>query len=806
MAKKETKENSRKTLILLDAHAILHRAYHALPEFSSSKGEPTGALYGLSTMIMKIIKDLKPDYIVGCFDLPQPTFRHEAYEAYKLGRAKAEDDLIHQIKRSRDIFAALGIPAYELAGFEADDLLATIVEKTKNEKDLRIVIASGDMDTLQLVDGDRVLVYTLKKGINDTILYNEKGVMERFGFKPTLLPDYKGLRGDPSDNIIGIKGIGEKTATTLITNFGSIEEIYKKIKKDTEQFRKVGLTPRIIKLLLDGEEEALFSKTLATVRRDAPIEFTLPEKSWRETFDPAKAEALFADLDFRTLRDRLHELIGVERPLKDEESMEDISPIDFKHAQIALWLLNSEMTTPSLEDMFHFTKKNKFAECLVALEAEIGKQGLGAVYRDIELPLIPIIEEAQKYGILVDTEYLKGLSVKHHKTLDEITKRIYEHAGGEFNMNSPKQLGEILFDKLGLTAKGLKKTEGGARSTRESELEKLRDAHPVVADILLYRELQKLLSTYIDNIPNMVDERSRLHTTLNQAGTTTGRMSSNNPNLQNIPVRGEMGPAIRDAFVAPSGSTLLAFDYSQIEMRVLAALSEDEHLIEVFRAGADVHTSVAARVFNVEEKDVTLEMRRRAKVINFGIVYGMGVNALKDNLGSTRAEAQEFYDNYFITFPKIAKYFEEVKSQAKKDGFTTTYFGRHRFFAGLKSSVPFIRASAERMAMNAPLQGTAADIIKIAMKRAYDGLEKAGLLSRGHLLLQIHDELLYEAEEDVADKVRVIVEEAMEKAVEFPVPITVSVMRGTRFGSMEDAKQVVLNHQVHVLDASSAGN
>jgi DNA polymerase-1 len=450
--------------------------------------------------------------------------------------------------------------------------------------------------------------------------------------------------------------------------------------------------------------------------------------------------------------------------------------------------LNSELTTPSLEDILHHTKKKNFADAFEALEAEIGKQGLGGVYRDIELPIIPIIEEAQKFGILIDKEHLETLSKKYHIELDKITSRIYNHAGGEFNMNSPKQLGEILFDKLSLTAKGLKKTEGGARSTRESELVKLKDSHPIVADILLYRELQKLLSTYIDNLPQLVREDGRLHTSLNQAGTTTGRMSSSNPNLQNIPVRGEYGEAIRNAFVAPEGSTLLAFDYSQIEMRVLAALSQDEHLMEVFRVGTDVHTSVASRVFKVAEKDVTPEMRRRAKVINFGIVYGMGVNALKDNLGSTRAEAQEFYDNYFLTFPKIAKYFEEVKSNAKKDGFTTTYFGRRRFFAGLRSPIQFIRASAERMAMNAPLQGTAADIIKIAMKRADDGLEKAGLLPKAHLLLQIHDELLYEVDEKSVDKVRDVVEEAMENAVEFPVPITVSVMKGKRFGSMEDIK------------------
>lgn len=783
------KNTQTKTLVLLDAHAIIHRAYHALPEFTSSSGEPTGATYGLSAMILKIIKDLKPDYLVGCFDLPQPTFRHEAYEAYKAGRAKTEDDLVHQIKRARDVFAALGIPAYELAGFEADDLLATIVEKMKNERDLRIIIASGDMDTLQLVDDDRVLVYTLKKGLNDTILYNETAVRARFGFEPKLLPDYKGLRGDPSDNIVGVVGIGEKTATTLITSFGSIESMYKKLKKDPEAFRAVGITPRIIKILEENEEEALFSKTLATVRRDAPIEFLFPEKPWRETFEIARAEALFVELDFRGLKDRLKEAKGEgekeKHPTPKKEAEEPVDPKLFKHAQVALWLINSDLTTPSLEDIFDYTKKRDFAEALEVLEAEIGKQGLGSVYRTIELPLIPLIEEAQAYGILVDMDHLKNLSVEYNKKLLELTKRIYQMAEMEFNINSPKQLGEVLFDKLGLTAKGLKKTEGGARSTRESELAKLSDAHPIVAEILKYRELQKLLSTYIDNLPTLIDAHNRLHTTLNQAGTTTGRMSSANPNLQNIPIRSEYGEDVRNAFVAPEGSILMAFDYSQIEMRVLAALAEDENLEEIFRSGADVHTSVASRVFKVPEDEVTKEMRRRAKVINFGIVYGMGVNALKDNLGGTRAEAQEFYDNYFVTFPKIAHYFEEVKARAKKDGYTTTYFGRRRNFAGLKSSIPYIRAAAERMAMNAPLQGTAADIIKIAMKKAADALVSAGLSHEVHLLLQIHDELLYEVKSARADEARTIIQNAMEHACEFPVPITVSVEEGTRWGSLE---------------------
>ncbi len=781
------KESPQKTLVLLDAHAILHRAYHALPDFSSSKGEPTGGVYGLSSMIMKIAKDLKPDYIAACFDLPKPTFRHEAYKEYKQGRAKAEGDLVSQFSRARDIFEAFSIPMYEMPGFEADDLLATIVEQTKDERDIRVIIASGDMDTLQLVDKKRVQVYTLKKGLNDTILYDEKAVIDRFAFAPKLLPDYKGLRGDPSDNIIGVRGVGEKTATTLITAFGTVEDIYRALKKRPEEFSKIGITPRVMKLLEEGEEEALFSKTLATVRRDAPMIFTFPEKLWRDTFDPERAEALFTELEFRGLKGRARALMGggeaVAKPAYEEEP---VDPKELKHAQIAYWILNSDITSPSLEDILNETKKKNLHDALIELEARIGKQGLGSVYRDIELPLIPIIEGAQAHGISIDVPHLKHLSQKLHKVIDKSTERIYAHAGKTFNINSPKQLGEILFDDLKLTVKGLRKTEGGARSTRESELVKLKGAHPIIEDILHYRELQKLLSTYIDNLPNLVGEDGRLHTTLNQTGTTTGRMSSSNPNLQNIPVRGEMGSAIRSAFIAPKGSTLLACDYSQIEMRVLAALSQDKHLIQVFQSGDDVHTSVASRVFRVSPEDVTPDMRRKAKVINFGIIYGMGVNALKENLGSSRAEAQEFYDSYFLTFPTIARYFEDVKQSAKKQGYTTTYFGRRRFFAGLTSSIPYIRAAAERMAMNAPLQGTAADIIKIAMRRVHEELEKEGLLDRAHLLLQIHDELMYEVEDEVVSRVEKIVQEVMEHAVEFPVPVVVSVKKGSSWGSMEE--------------------
>ncbi|VAW13140.1 DNA polymerase I, partial [hydrothermal vent metagenome] len=748
------KENkNKKILVLLDVHAILHRAYHALPDFVSKKGEPTGGLYGLSAMLIKIIRELKPDYIAACYDLPEPTFRHEAYKEYKKGRAKAQDDLIHQIKRSRDIFEAFNIPIYDKPGFEADDLLGTIAEQVKKQKDIKTIIASGDMDTLQLVEGDSVVVYTLKKGINDTIIYDEKGVEERFGFSPELLIDYKGLRGDPSDNIIGIAGIGEKTATTLLQKFGKLEDIYKKLKKDEEAFVNAGIKPRMINLLKEGEEEAIFSKTLATIKRDVPIEFFLPEKKWQESFEPEKTEKLFAELDFRRLRERVREISGGEAKTQEEWSRPDLDHLDnkedLKKAQIALWLINSDITNPDLEDILEYTGKSTLEESLPVLLGVVEKNGLQKVLNDVELPIVPIIEEAQNTGVLVDTPYLKKLSKEYHKKLASLESKIWKLAGGEFNINSPKQMGEVLFDKMGLSTKGLKKTAGGSRSTRESELVKLKDEHEIIKHILAYRELQKLLSTYIDNIPQMVGlpapsgERQagkddRLHTTLNQTGTTTGRMSSTNPNMQNIPARDGLGKAIRNAFVAEKGHSFVAFDYSQIEMRILAVLAKDEKLTKVFKDGKDVHSSVASFVFGVPEDKVSKDMRRKAKVINFGIIYGMGVNSLKANLGGTRAEAQEFYDNYFKAFPKIAAYFDGVKKDANKKGFTETMFGRRRYFKGIKSSIPYIRSMAERMAINAPIQGTAADVIKIAMKKADEKLKTEGLADKAHLLLQIH--------------------------------------------------------------------
>lgn len=789
-------KKAKTRLILLDAHAILHRAYHALPDFSSPSGEPTGALYGVVSMILKIVEDFNPDYMVACFDLPEPTYRHDAFSGYKAKRQKTDDDLVMQINRSRDIFRNFGIPIYEVPGFEADDMLGTIAHQTKSQKDLEVIIASGDMDTMQCVEGDRVKVYTLKKGIKDTVLYNEEGVVERFGFKPALVPDYKGLRGDTSDNIPGIAGIGEKTATELITKFGGVDSIYKKLKSNEESFKKEGIKPRIIELLKAGEEEAQFSKMLATIRIDAPIDFVLPEKNWREGVDIDGVQTLFTELGFRTLGGRLSSALKI-APIKSIESPSKVSEEELAEAAILLWLIESERTNSSYDDVVEFGRvylnTATFAEAVAEMKKRVFKEpGLKRVYEEIEKPLTEVVLHINKTGIKLNTGYLNDLAKSMHAELSELSQKIYKQAGSEFNINSPKQLGTVLFDTLGLKPKNQKKTAGGQRSTKESELEKLVEEHEIIPTILRYRELQKLVSTYADTLPTMVGEDGRIRTTFLQTGTVTGRMGSKDPNLQNIPVRTKESIAIRRAFEADRGFVMVGIDYSQIELRMAAILSGDEKLIDIFKRGEDVHTGVAVRVFGVDAAEVTSEMRRKAKVINFGILYGMGVNALRVNLGAEtkREEAQAFLNAYFHTFTRLAEYLEETKSLARLSGYTETLYGRRRHFPGIRSSAPFIRAQAERMAINAPIQGTAADVMRLAMLRVYNYLKENHLLDDVHILLQVHDELVFEIKEarvgEVVPKIRDIMEGVMAGEEVHGVPLRVDVATGPNWADLKD--------------------
>ncbi|MFH1178563.1 MAG: DNA polymerase [bacterium] len=789
------KISTKKRIVLLDTHAIIHRAYHALPEFTGPSGAPTGALYGLVSMLLKIITDLRPDYIAACYDLPKPTIRHEAYDGYKATRMKTDDALALQLQESRKIFEAFSIPMYEREGFEADDLLGTISHRMKEEKDVDVIIASGDMDTLQLVDDERVRVFTLKKGINDTILYDEKAVKARFGFSPALIPDWKGLRGDPSDNIKGVPGIGEKTATELITNFGTIEEIYAKLEKGDATFTKKGIKTRMLALLKEHEEDARFSKSLATIRLDAPIAFTLPEQSWRENVDMKKILEVFDEFGFRSLRERARVTLGgqdrQDRTVPESVS-EVVDPERLREGQVMLWLISSEFTNPSLDDILAFTKERSFEAAFSALGKQLNELGkVSEVYEKIEKPLIPVIERMEKKGVLIDTQILGELAKKYRVKLDELEKCIYKAAGHEFNVNSPKQLGEVLFDELKIIPERQKKTSGGARSTRESELEKIRDMHTIVADILEYRELKKLLSTYIENLPPLLDINNRLHAEFIQTGTTTGRLASQSPNLQNIPIHSERGQAIRHIFIAPSEFNLVSLDYSQIELRLAAILSGDEKLCDIFRTGRDVHTEVAARVFHVASESIDLEMRRRAKVINFGILYGMGVNALRQQLSSTTAEAHEYLEEYFATFKTLSEYLEQTKGFARTHGYTETLFGRRRQFPEMKSSLPYVQAQAERMAINAPIQGTQADIIKLAMIRADDLIEREDARKDVNLLLSVHDELVYEIRTARAESLSVKIKKIMETILDgcLPagrqVPIIVTMKSGPNWGTLQ---------------------
>ncbi len=805
MPRKPRKDPSKKRLVLLDAHAIIHRAYHALPDFQSPAGEPTGALYGLSSMLLKIIQDLKPDYIAACYDLPKPTLRHEAHEGYKATRAKIDDALATQLGTSRAVFEAFSIPIYDREGFEADDILGTICHLTKDDDGIEIVIASGDMDTLQLVEKSRVKVYTLKKGLNDIIMYDAKAVEVRYGFPPKLVPDYKGLRGDPSDNIIGIPGIGEKTATTLVQEFGTIEELYKTLKKNPGKFEEKGIKPRIVNLLIEHEEDAVFSKMLATIRLDAPISFKLPDAVWQDGTALPRVLALFDELGFRTLRERARAVFGADAATaeggagtagtQEAADAEDIPEEKLQEAQVMLWLLASDLTNPTLDDILAYTKLPAFSSAYAELEKQVAMTGrLDEVYENIEKPLIPVLRGMERHGVCVDRDALKKLQETYRAELSEIEARIFAAAGHEFNISSPKQLGDVLFTEMDLKVpggkSGGKRTSTGQRSTKESELEKLRDTHPVIGDILEYRQVQKLLGTYIESIPPLLDGGGRLHAQFLQAGTVTGRMASANPNLQNIPIRSERGRAIRDAFTAPEGFALLGLDYSQIELRLAAILSGDEKLIDIFRSGRDVHQEVAAAVFGVPAEKVDREMRRRAKIINFGILYGMGVNALKAQLGTTTSEAHQFYDDYFRTFSTLAEYLERTKGTARRQGYTETLFGRRRQFPGMKSPLPYVRAQAERMAINAPIQGTQADIIKLAMVEIARMLEKEGCTEDAHLILQVHDELVFEVREGklaaLAAEIRRIMEGVLPAEETNGVPILASAKSGPDWGHMQD--------------------
>ncbi len=856
-----------KRLVLLDSHAIIHRAWHALPPLMSPDGRPVNAVYGFASILLKILRELKPDYLAAAFDHEGPTFRHLAFERYKATRVKAPEALYAQIPLTKDLVRGFGIPALELKGYEADDVIGTIVrEVEKKHPDIEIVIVTGDLDTLQLVDS-RTKVFTMRKGVTDTVLYDEAAVRGRYGLAPKQLIDFKGLRGDPSDNIPGVKGIGEKTAAELLKAEGSIEGVYRALKKG-----KLAAKPAVAEALKKHEADALFSKTLVTIDCNIPVRFLLASSRVRKAAWKATALSELKKLGFESLVRRLggegmpaaphldaSAAVGTAVTLLAVKHWKDIrrgGPMllwkhpdeptflvavasdtvaalpgetiiehdagkliqagptytfdlkaliglglpeavipKFRDLMIMWWLAEPDRRSYEPEILIQKELRRDprnptetaswLFELAPAIESRLRERGLEAVYETIEAPVTPILERMERTGIGLDSKPLVALSRKMSRELGKLERTIHTAAGGPFNINSPRQLTEVLFEKLKLAPIGIRKTEkSGALSTRESELVKLRKLHPIVGDILRYRELAKLKSTYADALPKLIGPDGRVHTTWNQTGTATGRLSSQSPNLQNIPIRSEYGREIRKAFRAARGYTLVAFDYSQLELRIAADLAHDEKMIAAFSRGLDIHKLTASEVNNLPIEKVTPELRARAKTLNFGVLYGMGARAFAETALVSRDEAEHFIEEYFRDFSGIARFIEEQKALARTQGFTTTAFGRKRFFPDIGVTNFRLAREAERQAVNFPIQGTEADIMKKAMIAVDGWIATGGLRNDIRMLLQIHDELIFEI---TAGRVKIAIPEItrfMEGAWSGSVAMKVEVKQGRTWGEL----------------------
>lgn len=858
------------TVVLLDTNGLIYRAFYALPYLTTATGRPTNAVYGLTAMVLKVLEEEKPAYIGAAFDRPAPTFRHKQFKAYKAHREAMPEDLRPQMALSKDVLNALRIPIFETDGFEAEDVIATIAAQAL-ERGLNALIVSGDLDTLQLVrPGVRVMVTS--RGISDTVVYDEAKVRERYGFDPPQLPDYKSLRGDSSDNIPGVPGIGEKTASALIQQFGSVEALLDHVDQAPQKARAA---------LAAARDQVLQSKQLATIVANAPIEIDWEALRRREP-DRDRVEPLFRDLEFRVFLDRLRgvappapeaatgvrvtdpaellrgtagaaevgvaflrgeghplvapiEAVGVAAPgraawmllngggipqpvramLEDPGvrkisadlkadlltlTREGVAParLDFD-VSIASYLLNPGKRTHTLQtaaaeylgadlrrqdDDGAGAVAAEAADALVRLrpilEERMRERAVDGLFRDVEIPLAEVLARMEEAGVVVDTGYLGRLGEEMNVRIAGLERDIYALAGSEFNIGSPKQLAFVLFDKLQLPP--LKKTKTGY-STDAEVLEHLAPRHEIVAKIVEHRELSKLKSTYVDVLPRMADPRTgRVHTTFNQTLAATGRVITESPNLQNVPIRTEEGRKIRRAIVAPPGALLLSVDYSQIDLRVLAHITRDPALVSAFERGDDIHTVIAAEVFAVAPGDVTPDLRRRAKVIVFGVAYGMSEHGLAIQLGIDRHEARTFIDTYYVRFPRVREYMLSVVERARHDGFVTTVLNRRRYLPDLMSRNRAVREAAERTAINTPIQGSSADIIKLAMLAISRELP---LRSAGvQMTLQIHDELLFEVAEHAVPETAARVRGLMQDAFALSVPLVAEAKAGPNWTEM----------------------
>jgi len=730
-----------KTLLVIDANSLIHRAFHALPPLANSRGEMTNAVYGFVSILLRAIKELNPEYIAAAFDVAGPTERHKEFAEYKATRKKAPDELYNQFPFVKEFLEAFQIPIYEKEGFEADDIIGTIAKKAVKQKDVKIVIVSGDMDTLQLIE-ENIQVYTMRKGVQDTVLFDKDAVQKKFdGLQAHQVVDYKGLRGDPSDNIPGVIGVGEKTAIQILKEFNSIENLYKALDKG-----KTSLKPALKEKLESQKDNAVLSKKLATINVSVPISWDIQDASWKQ-YDEKKVRRLLERFEFGSLMKRL--------PGIKTQKTEELA------GQGGLFREESFSKIERLYQDKVFSKK---------------------IY-EVEKKLVPVLRNMEKAGIKIDKRYFDGLGKDMKEQIAVLKKKIHALAGKEFNVNSTQQTSEILFGDLQLPTRGLKKTPKGVISTASPELEKLKDEHGIVERILAYREVQKIYTTYVKPLPELADEKNRIHTYFDQFGAATGRISSLNPNLQNIPNQGEWGRMIRKGFVAEKGSKFVSFDYSQMELRIAAHITGDPTLISFFEKGADIHQMTAAVVFGVEADRVTPEMRYRAKALNFGILYGMGSQGFAKSAGISVHDARDFIENYFVQFPRIQEYAQEAKQQAREEGYVETLFGRRRYLPEIHSEMPQLRAAAERMAVNHPIQGTLADITKIAMVEIAEKIPKQN--DEWNMLLQIHDELLFEVRDDIIEHIAGDISSIMEQSGALRVPVVVDMKQGDNWGEME---------------------
>lgn len=837
-------------ILAIDGNSIMNRAFYGIKALSTSKGEYTNALTGFMNIYLKELEAVQPDCAAVAFDLKAPTFRHKADAAYKANRKGMPHELALQMPLIKEILADLGVKTLECEGFEADDILGTLSEIFGDGDEC--VILTGDRDSLQLVSES----CTVRLATNrETVVYTPDKFREDYGLEPIQLIELKALMGDSSDNISGVKGIGEKTAAALIKEQGNVEQLY-------ENLESMKLTPSVRKKLESGHEDAVRSKFLATIVKNAPIERDTAAYTFGERKDD-ELKMLLSRLEMNKLMARLGLTGNAENapqpvkaddlpPLKTAELTADNLPNGksaftfdgeklcvqsgetvyhtydeqlilkyftaegekvcfdgktahrwaFEHGgelrgltfscDLAGYLLNSQASEYTAEnlclayrvayraDMGEFADVCSLAALAERLKQELEAADMTALYNDIELPLCETLASMEYYGVDADADGIRAFGDKLNEKLGEITDEIYRLAGQEFNISSPKQLGKVLFEDLGLPCK--KKTKSGY-STNADVLESIANKHPIVPMILEYRTLSKLSSTYVDSLLKQIHADGRVHSIFKQTETRTGRISSTEPNMQNIPVRKELGREMRRFFIAREGCLLVDADYSQIELRVLASVCGDENMQQAFLSGSDIHTSTAAQVFGLPEDFVSPEMRSAAKAVNFGIIYGIGPFSLSKDIGVSVAEAKKYIQSYLDNYPKVTEFMNKTVADGEKNGYVSTIFGRRRYIPELSASNKNVQAFGKRAAMNAPIQGAAADIIKLAMVKVYRRLKAE--LPEVHLILQVHDELILEAPEAQAERAAALLKEEMEAAVKLAVPLTVDVHTGK---SWYDAK------------------